>query len=105
MYLIIFIFSSLGLGAIIGVYSKNTSSMVLIGQAIFLPSVLFSGAMFPTEMLPEPMQYITFIFPASLGMKVATQTDNVLIIFIVLLLVSTVCLVFSFRKTMKLPKI
>jgi len=47
--------------------------MILAGQVVFLPSILFSGAMFPSDLLPTALQWFAKIFPASIGMETMTS--------------------------------
>ena len=70
--LIAFILASEGIGLLIGVFSKKQSDIAVFGQVVFLPSIILSGAMFSSTMLPKILQYISYIFPATMGMKTIT---------------------------------
>ncbi|MGL5084530.1 MAG: ABC transporter permease, partial [Clostridium sp.] len=40
------------IGMIIGLVSKNNSTMTMVSQIVFLPTMLLTGIMFPIDMLP-----------------------------------------------------
>jgi ABC-2 type transport system permease protein len=71
--LFLFIISCEGIGIFIGTHFKSNSGMILAGQVVFLPSILFSGAMFPSDLLPTALQWFAKIFPASIGMETMTS--------------------------------
>jgi|AntAceMinimDraft_17_1070374.scaffolds.fasta_scaffold07551_3 ABC-2 type transport system permease protein len=101
--LISFILASEGVGLLIGVFAKKASDITILGQAVFLPSVILSGAMFPSSMLPSFLQYISYVLPASLGMKIMPQTEDFNIwIFIIMLAIFIAALSISFFKTKKI---
>ena len=62
------VFASIALGNLIGVLSKTQSATTILSQAVFLPSLLLSGIMFPAAMLPDALQWAGKIFPASHAM-------------------------------------
>lgn len=41
----------------------------MIAQLVFLPSIMLSGIMFPIELLPDFLEAIGLIFPASWGYR------------------------------------
>ena len=45
----------------------------MVAMIIFLPSVMLSGIMFPATMLPDFMQYLAYIFPATIGFQAMTD--------------------------------
>ncbi len=90
--LFLFIISCEGIGIFIGTHFMSNSGMILAGQVIFLPSILFSGAMFPVDLLPAPLQVFSKIFPASIGME--TMTSSTLKIGLLLALLGLTVLTF-----------
>jgi ABC-2 type transport system permease protein len=72
-------FCSESLGALISCLVKKQTTMTLVSQCLFLPTVLFSGIMFPSEMLPKPMQWIGEILPATQGVRLFTGTQTALV--------------------------
>ncbi len=101
--LIGFILASIGVGLMIGVFAKKTSSITLWGQAVFLPSVILSGAMFPSDMLPKILQYISYILPASLAMRTLPESDSFNFLFVVVMyVIFIIAFVLSYLKSKKL---
>jgi ABC-2 type transport system permease protein len=60
------------LGALLSCMVKKQATLTLVGQLLFLPTVMFSGIMFPAKLLPKPMRYLGEILPATQGMKLFT---------------------------------
>lgn len=67
--LLLLILASIAVGILAGVVSKSQSMATILSQAVFLPSLLLSGIMFPADMLPGPLQWVGVIFPASHAMR------------------------------------
>lgn len=65
--LAIYIFVSLSIGSILGLTVNNQAKLTMIAQLIFLPSIMLSGIMFPITLLPDFLQVIGRLFPASWG--------------------------------------
>ena len=58
-----------GIGALIGVVGSSTTSVVMLAQIIFIPSILLGGMMIPLELLPESVRWISALFPATYAME------------------------------------
>ncbi|HVU13008.1 MAG TPA: ABC transporter permease [Phototrophicaceae bacterium] len=58
-------FACSGLGLLIGVIAPNSRAAMLLGQAVFLPSMLIGGLMFPSEMLPAALGKIALLLPSN----------------------------------------
>ena len=41
----------------------------MVAMIIFLPSIMLSGIMFSADLLPQFMQYIAYVFPATIAFK------------------------------------
>ena len=67
--LAIYIFVSLSIGSILGLTVNNQAKLTMIAQLIFLPSIMLSGIMFPSNLLPDFLQAIGRLFPASWGFR------------------------------------
>lgn len=67
--LICFLLASISIGTILGLVVKSASKLMLIGQIVFLPSLMLSGIMFPTSMLPDFLAKVGYVFPATIGFK------------------------------------
>ncbi len=59
------LFTNIMLGLLIGSACRNESESTLFSQAVFLPSLLLSGIMFPATMLPKPLMLLGRVFPAT----------------------------------------
>ena len=67
--LAIYIFVSFSIGSILGLTVNNQAKLTMIAQLIFLPSIMLSGIMFPSNLLPDFLQAIGRLFPASWGYR------------------------------------
>ena len=67
--LAIYIFVSLSIGSILGLTVKNQAKLTMIAQLVFLPSIMLSGIMFPSNLLPDFLQGIGRLFPAFWGYR------------------------------------
>lgn len=72
--LAIYIIVSLSVGSILGLTVKNQSKLTMMAQLVFLPSIMLSGIMFPVSLLPDFLEAIGRIFPASWGYRL--MLDN-----------------------------
>lgn len=70
---ILFLIATLLIGTILGIFSKSTSKLTMFSQIIFLPSMLFSGIMFPSEMLPDFLKIVGLFLPATHGMRLLSS--------------------------------
>ena len=69
----IYIMVSLSIGSILGLIVKNQAKLTMIAQLVFLPSIMLSGIMFPIELLPDFLETIGCIFPASWGYRLMSD--------------------------------
>lgn len=67
--LAIYIIVSLSIGSILGLIVKNQAKLTMIGQLVFLPSIMLSGIMFPVGLLPDFLKTIGGISPAPWGYR------------------------------------
>ncbi len=65
--LAIYMIVSLSIGSVLGLTVKNQAKLTMIAQLVFLPSIMLSGIMFPVDLLPDFLETIGRIFPASWG--------------------------------------
>lgn len=63
------------IGMSIGLIAKNNTSMTMISQFVFLPSMLISGIMFPIEMLPDILGKLGKILPATHSIEILTSLE------------------------------
>jgi len=65
----LFLIVSLFIGSLLGLYIKSVSKLTMFSQLIFLPSLMLSGIMFRTDMLPNILEKIGIVFPAKWGFE------------------------------------
>lgn len=73
--LVVLLCVTLAIGCIIGLLIKVQAKQTMVAMIIFLPSIMLSGIMFPAAMLPDFMQYIAYIFPATTGSQAMTAFE------------------------------
>lgn len=73
--LAVFIAVSLGVASIIGLGVKDQAKTSMVSIIVFLPSIMFSGIMFPVELLPKLFEKMGKIFPASWGYRVMMENN------------------------------
>ncbi len=69
LILFLLLFASIALGLLIGVSAKSQSIVTMLSQAVFLPTVMLGGIMFPASMLPEPLRLVGKVLPATHAMQ------------------------------------
>ena len=67
--LAIYMIVSLSIGSVLGLTIKNQAKLTMTAQLLFLPSIMLSGIMFPVGLLPDFLETIGHIFPASCGYR------------------------------------
>lgn len=67
--LLLMVMASAGLGLLLGVVAPNSQAAILLGQAVFLPSMLIGGLMFPTHMLPSALSQLAQLLPSTHAMN------------------------------------
>jgi ABC-2 type transport system permease protein len=63
------IFAMAGLGMLIGVISSNSRATILISQLFFVPSMMLSGIVMPSSMLPASMRPMAMLLPPTYTMN------------------------------------
>lgn len=99
-----FILASIGVGVALGILFQKRSTITMAGQAIFLPSVIFSGAMFPTELLPDGVAFISYILPASIGLQAMNGHSSSVLYIVILLVLFCLLMMISIVKSLRLYK-
>lgn len=74
--LLVFIAVCLLVGTVLGLLVKSISKLTMTCQVIFLPSILLSGIMFPSDMLPKVLQIAGKVLPATWG-YINMQCSNI----------------------------
>lgn len=96
---------SVAVGLLIGATAKTQSTAMLLSQAVFMPSLMLSGIMFPTHLLPPPFGYLGGVLPATHAMRafnglaygLATEFNSLLALAIVMGIGISVLLVATWR--------
>lgn len=93
--LAIYIIVSLSIGSILGLVVKNQAKLTMIAQLVFLPSIMLSGIMFPIDLLPDFLEAIGRIFPASWGYRLMVDhgfcLENLWYLIVVFFVAVIVC--------------
>jgi ABC-2 type transport system permease protein len=84
--LAIFIITCIAVGSLLGLFVSNVNKLTMYSQLLFLPSLMLSGIMFPTNMLPGVLEKAGYLFPATWGLKILTSSHSKLLWFLPLLL-------------------
>lgn len=85
------------IGMVIGLIAKNSTTMTMLSQLVFLPSMLIGGIMFPTELLPSILGKIGKILPATHSIKILTSLANInLALVMPLIIIGIVMLIVLF---------
>ena len=71
--LAIFMAVSLSIGCVLGLSVKNQGKLIMFSQLVFLPSIMLSGILFPADLLPEIVNAIAKIFPATWGFQLMME--------------------------------
>lgn len=105
VYFIIYIMCSILLGMLIGMLCKNSTQTTMFAQLLFLPSLMLSGIMFPSAMLPVFLQRLsTLLLPTHLFVLINQSTTNIEalwgfgIIAIVILVVFVLVMIIQMKK-------
>lgn len=69
LVMVVFLTCSVVIGLLIGVMAKSQGAALMLSQAVFMPSLMLSGIMFPATMLPEALMYAGYALPATHAMK------------------------------------
>lgn len=93
--LAIYIMVSLSVGSLLGLIVKNQAKMTMIAQLVFLPSIILSGIMFPSDFLPKIFDNIGRFFPAYWGYRLMLnngfQFENLWYLILVFCVAAVVC--------------
>jgi ABC-2 type transport system permease protein len=65
----VYLLASVGIGMLIGVVAPSQAYTTMLSMLVFLPSLLFSGIMFPASMLPSSLNWLGRILPATYSLQ------------------------------------
>lgn len=89
--------STLSIGMMVGGVAKNTKSASVIACILYFPTLIFSGATLPFEVMPNVMQSIVKFFPLTQGIQLMKSTflglpiDNIWLPIVVMSAVTVIC--------------
>lgn len=102
--LILFMVTSIAVGSVIGLYVKDQGKLTLYSQAVYMPSLMLTGVMFDSSMLPKAFGAVGRIFPATWGflaMKSREPELKYLAPQVLILGISALLLFFGLKRIMK----
>jgi ABC-2 type transport system permease protein len=67
-------FACASLGLLIGVAAPSSRMTVMLAQAVFLPSMMIGGLMFPAHMLPDGLRKLALLLPSNHAINVMNST-------------------------------
>jgi ABC-2 type transport system permease protein len=59
----LFLLVLLGLGGLVSSYSQNAGQAIQMAIFVMLPSIMFSGMIFPLTAMPWPVAWIGYVLP------------------------------------------
>lgn len=75
----IFTAVSLSVGSVLGLAVKNQAKLTMVEQFVFLPSIMLSGIMFPSGLLPDFLETFGRAFPAFWGYRLMLNNGLVVV--------------------------
>ena len=105
MMAVVYVFGVLGIGILVSALVDDMSTAMLLAMLLSLmPSVFFSGFVFPIRNMPLPLQLITYLVPARYFLRIVRgiylKGIGIEILWVeVLFLVAFAMLVFGFAAT------
>jgi ABC-2 type transport system permease protein len=100
--LAVFLLVCIMIGTVLGLYVKNAAKLTMYSQLIFLPSLMLSGIMFPTELLPKALASAGYVFPATWGLKLMTDNQLEVLSLLPLLVFFIITVIISGCKIVRL---
>ena len=100
--LALFIATCLSVGTVLGLLVKSLSKLTMISQFIFLPSIMLSGIMFPANMLPDFLQGLGKVFPATWGFENMVKGKFDIATILPLIIIFIICLLISLWRLNRL---
>lgn len=97
----LFIIVSLSISCVLGLAIKNQAKLTMYSQVVFLPSIMLSGILFPASLLPDLLENIGKIFPATWSYILLCQQSTDCFTFIPLFIIfciSFILILFLLKK-------
>ncbi|MFR1449073.1 MAG: ABC transporter permease [Beduini sp.] len=98
--LALFIIVSLAISCVLGLAVKNQVKLTSYSQVVFLPSIMLSGIIFSAELLPNFLENMEKLFPATLLIQknIDVSTFFPLIIILIISILASVQLLKKIRS-------
>lgn len=64
---------SISIGCVLGLAVKQQAKLTMVSQLVFLPSIMLSGILFPSNMLPAFLEDLGKLFPATWGYELMQE--------------------------------
>ncbi len=93
--LVLFIIVSLAISCILGLAVKNQAKLTMYSQIVFLPSIMLSGIMFSAELLPNFLESIGKLFPATWGYTLLIQKNIDICMFIPFMIILVIAILIN----------
>ena len=100
--LALFVIVSLAISCVLGLAVKNQAKLTMYSQVVFLPSIMLSGIMFSAELLPNFLESIGKLFPATWGYTLLIQKNIDISTFLPLLLILAISVFASMQLLKKI---
>lgn len=102
--LFLMIIASLSVGTAFGLCIKSSAKSGMMTQIVFLPSVMLSGIMFPANLLPNFLQQVGKVLPATWGFQNMCASEITFQTLWPLLLITFVAAAISVWRLIKIKK-
>lgn len=100
--LALFIIVSFAIACVLDLAVKNQAKLTMYSQVVFLPSIMLSGIMFSAELLPNFLEGMGKLFPATWGFILLTQKDIAASTFIPLVIILIISIFVSMQLLKKI---
>ena len=104
LFLAFFIITCISVGTLLGLYVKSVTKLTMYSQILFQPSLMLSGIMFPTDMLPKALEYVGYAFPATWGLKIFTSPNPKFLWFLPLIICFVTACIMGIYKLSRITK-
>lgn len=92
---------SLSVASVIGLAVKDQAKTPMVSLLVFLPSIMLSGILFPTELLPPALAALGKLFPATWAYRLMTGEAAALWPLLAVFLVAVALCAVEFHRTEK----
>lgn len=93
--LALFTIVSLSMACVLGLFMKNQGKLTMISQLLFLPSIMLSGIMFSSSLLPSFLESFGKLFPATWGYHILANRNieyqGYVVLLVMLVVMVIVC--------------